>query len=195
MPSAELFFDFCWTFPDAKFILTTRPALEWAKSRKLHLPYSSFAPIEEPCGYYIDDFADEVSAKLFEHHNDLVRCMVPKERFFEINVWTDSEEKLQNLSNNLASFVGGTPNGSFPGTNIRLRLVSEGDMKEGCTAQLEIAGKFRASTPHPPSDTYATLRVQIANTMTLVHAEHLGILMHYAATSGCELVPEDVAQS
>merc|ERR550525_1734700 len=92
MPSAELFFDFCWTFPDAKFILTTRPALEWAKSRKLHLPYSSLAPIEEPCGYYIDDFADEVSAKLFEHHNNLVRCMVPKERLFEINVWTDSEE-------------------------------------------------------------------------------------------------------
>merc|ERR1719335_1460339 len=98
MPTAELFLDLYWTFPDSKFILTDRPSLAWAKSRKKHHGgHSTFAPIEEPCGYYIDDFTDKSNARLFQYHNDLVRCIVPKERLFEMNVWDDAAEQLQNL--------------------------------------------------------------------------------------------------
>merc|ERR1712194_627753 len=114
-PVAELFLDLYWTFPDAKFILTTRPAEGWVKSRIGHHDGNGAAPLEEPCNIHRSDFTYQDLAGMFTYHNELVRCVVPKERLFEINVFEDSTEKLQELGTTLALFLGAKPLQRFPG--------------------------------------------------------------------------------
>jgi len=54
-------------------------------------------PMQEPCGYSMGDprlgamnETLEVHARLFDLNNDSVRCVVPKERLFEIDLFSQS---------------------------------------------------------------------------------------------------------
>merc|ERR1719379_1605374 len=57
-PTAELFLDWYVTFPEAKFILTSRPAKSWAKAA-MHKSGNPMAVLQEPCGYYMKQFQEQ----------------------------------------------------------------------------------------------------------------------------------------
>lgn len=195
-PVAELFLDLYWTFPDAKVILTTRPAREWAARRLVH--HSVPAPIQEPCGYLQGHFKKNL-AKLFDYHNDLVRCVVPKERLFELNFWEDSWDRLRSLGEDLASFVGGEAIAQVPGTKV-LRTVSANGTQV-CAATDSIVKAVRsmislappavgdfAMEMFPPGESLETHRASQERIGTLaVPRQHIGTLMRLAAEVDCEL--------
>jgi len=108
-PVPELFLDLFLSFPKAKVILTTRPAKDWVASRtsKYRLNNGTLLPIQEPCGLTLPVALPLLGrhglATVFELHNNLVRCVVPKERIFEIDVFTKSQDGLMRQ---LAEFLG-----------------------------------------------------------------------------------------
>eukprot|EP00747_Dinoflagellata_sp_TGD_P209606 gnl/TRDRNA2_/TRDRNA2_82990_c0_seq4.p1 gnl/TRDRNA2_/TRDRNA2_82990_c0~~gnl/TRDRNA2_/TRDRNA2_82990_c0_seq4.p1 ORF type:complete len:370 (+),score=18.67 gnl/TRDRNA2_/TRDRNA2_82990_c0_seq4:102-1211(+) len=94
------------TFPNAKFIMTTRPSLEWAQSRRKHMR-KTLAPLQDPCGYHIEDFPDDhVLAQLEDAKVQFARCIVPKHRLLEFSVFTDSDERIRGLVQEIGAFVG-----------------------------------------------------------------------------------------
>lgn len=107
-PVPELFLDLFLSFPKAKVILTTRPAQDWVTSRtsKYRLNNGTLLPIQEPCGLTLPVALPLLGrhglATVFELHNSLVRCVVPKERIFEIDVFTKSQDGLMHQ---LAGFL------------------------------------------------------------------------------------------
>lgn len=104
-PADHLFIHLFLSYPKAKFILTTRPLLEWAKRRRQHK--GALAPIMDPCGRYIEDFPKDPNlAKLEDLKRGLVRCAVPKNRLFEFSVFAVPEEWKRAIVDKLASFIG-----------------------------------------------------------------------------------------
>lgn len=93
------------TFPNAKFILTTRESLEWARRRREH-PHS-LAPLQDPCGLFITDFpSDSILAQLEDLKRDFARCIIPKHQLLEFDIWNMSKERNRTLMRDIAAFVG-----------------------------------------------------------------------------------------
>lgn len=102
LPVGTHFLDFFACRPNAKVLLTTRPAPGWAKARLRHLRDSE-PPLESPCGLKMRDAPAAVGEALFSAHDDLVRCLVPKERLFVVDVFSQS---TSGLSARIANFAG-----------------------------------------------------------------------------------------
>jgi len=196
-PTAELFLDLYWTFPDAKFILTSRPAESWVESRKQHHAKLELAPLEEPCNLHMSDFTDQDLAKMMLYHNDLVRCVVPKDKLFEINFWEDPPAKLRDLGKTLALFVGAEPLDAFPGARF-LRLTATGYSEVSCASELDVARlvwKHQNIFSVQPAAGVSVDGLLIPPQVwvvdkygkTQIHPDSLGFLMHYAANVDCEL--------
>lgn len=203
-PAGELFLDFLWTFPDSKVILTSRPPEEWARKRMMNHP-GVIAPLEEPCGFRIEKFSVAENAAMFAAHNDLVRCVVPKERLFEINPWEDSQEKMRDLMKNLASFLG--TGGNFSGVPfpvrktstkprmVRLAAHTSNFTKIDCASQGDILAAFqRLRFPanhtlqsNKESPFLADIFLSTSNGRTLIGPEDFGILMKVASDNECEI--------
>lgn len=124
-PIPETFLHLYSTFPNAKFILTERPAQAWAQNRRKRHAHTP-PPIQDVCGFRANSKemeGDAGTAKIaayFELHNELVRCVVPKERLLTFNVFSDPEEKMRGLMKDVADFVG-RPLGNnkrFPGSKF-----------------------------------------------------------------------------
>jgi len=204
-PAAELFLDLYWTFPHAKFILSNRPAESWVKSRRHHHSFE-LAPLEEPCNLHMSDFTDQDHAKMMLYHNDLVRCIVPKEKLFELNFWEDPPAKLQDLGNTLALFVGAEPLDAFPGSKF-LRLRANGNSEVSCASELDVAAlvlKHQRTFSVQPAAGVSVEGPLIPPQIwfvdkygkTQILPDSLGFLMHYAAKADCELdfVPEELKE-
>lgn len=104
-PMAELFLNFFLSFPNAKYMLTTRPTQELARKR-LDKGSDLLAPLQEPCGQKLSDFSTDQLAELFALNSELVRCAVPARQLLEIDLWTASPDRLAGLMHELAVFVG-----------------------------------------------------------------------------------------
>eukprot|EP00931_Biecheleriopsis_adriatica_P072106 TRINITY_DN4613_c0_g1_i3.p1 TRINITY_DN4613_c0_g1~~TRINITY_DN4613_c0_g1_i3.p1 ORF type:complete len:549 (+),score=66.83 TRINITY_DN4613_c0_g1_i3:3-1649(+) len=104
-PVAKLFLSIFLTFPKAKVILSTRPSADWAANRVKKHPFT-FAPMQEPCGLTVHSFSAAELGKMLDLHNDLVRCLVPKDQLMEFDIWKDPPEKRASLMTTLGSFCG-----------------------------------------------------------------------------------------
>merc|ERR1719229_1249880 len=62
--------------------------------------------MECPCGLKMKDAPTAVQKALFTAHDDLVRCVVPKGRLFEVDVFSKS---TSGLSERIARFAGRSP--------------------------------------------------------------------------------------
>jgi len=82
-PTAEHFWDLYRTYPNAKFVLTTRNGTEWAMKRIRHGPEVP-AIMWRPCGLQASQFTIEAHAKAFDAYNNFVQCVVPPERLLSI---------------------------------------------------------------------------------------------------------------
>ncbi|CAE7644363.1 unnamed protein product [Symbiodinium pilosum] len=99
-PFTEMFLDMYTQFPTAKVILTTRPSLEWAKSRKKH--GKTPPPVLRPCGLAaVEDYSDKDLAGMLDAYNELVRCVVPPGNLLEINLFKHGDK----LTDTLSSFL------------------------------------------------------------------------------------------
>mmetsp|Transcript_97623 Transcript_97623/g.173882 ORF Transcript_97623/g.173882 Transcript_97623/m.173882 type:complete len:314 (+) Transcript_97623:83-1024(+) len=101
-PFPETFLVFYQQFPQAKVILSTRPAAEWVQKRRAHS--GTPAPVLNPCGAgSIGNYSDQQLEIFFDAYNELVRCVVPQENLLEIDAISKTidmpEEFLQFLSN------------------------------------------------------------------------------------------------
>lgn len=206
-PTAEVFLDLYRTFPGARFILTTRDPMGWAQKRGTNRPdHRHFAPMEEPCGYYLEDYTIPQRATLFESHNELVRCVVPKARLMEINVWKDSKEKMQNLGKTLPEFLkanGAKAFDVYPGSpdpkhvsfakiqkqDTFLRIVAEDGEKGSCAATNAIMKNFQEDPISQASESDAKIQVVLSGTTERISisADNMFVLAQHAAESGCEL--------
>jgi len=84
--SFELFIDMFLSFPNARFILTSRPPDEWAFSRMQKEAHPQW-PMQEPCqGFY--DLEMETMSQMYSLTNDFIRCTVPADRFLEIDMFS-----------------------------------------------------------------------------------------------------------
>jgi len=102
LPVGTHVLDFLACRPSAKVLLTTRPAPEWAKARLQH-SRDAEPPMESPCGLKMRDAPTVVSEALLAAHDGLVRCLVPRERLFEVDVFSRS---TSGLSARIAQFAG-----------------------------------------------------------------------------------------
>jgi len=177
-PMAEMFIDLFVTFPNAKFILTDRPPMSWVPSRMKRFKGVS-APTQEPCDLGLaSDFNTTDLAYLFGSHPDLVKCVVPRDRLFEVNFWKDSSHKMEHMMADLASFVGRPPpaqsvmsheNGCW-GCN-RARLVLIGNNTSACPSAKFVASAFQTGD---------TSRISLS-------PDQMGVFMQRAAKEDCEL--------
>lgn len=111
-PMSNYVLDMLLTFPKAKVILTTRPSEAWAERRvywseREHEPVEP--PIQERCVSELmptDPFNRFELIKLLESNQDLIRCIVPKQQFMEINLWTDPTSRINSLMFELSNFTG-----------------------------------------------------------------------------------------
>lgn len=102
-PVAELFLDLYLSFPHAKFVLSVRPPLEWAESRMEYLHGVTPPPMQEPCnlvmgGPEVGGNNITAHAQLFHLNNELVRCVVPQDRLFEIDLAGPTDTVMLELS-------------------------------------------------------------------------------------------------
>jgi len=197
-PIGELFLDFYSVYPKAKFILTNRPAEKWVEARLKNRGDNEFAPIQEPCNQKMMNYSKQDLVSLFSYHAELVRCVVPKDRLLEINVWEDSKERMDDLMPTLAEFVGKNQgiNNKYPGTHrlarsrLSLGLKSMGGRPdEACASEDHVAGALRAGSSRshvrgaglgdPSTDDPHKVPVSF---------EQLGSLIQEAARRDCEVV-------
>jgi len=116
-PIAEIFIDLFLAFPNAKWLLSTRPAHTWAVKRRWGgLLNGTFPPVQEPCGLELGDFSDETNAKFLTLHQNFVRCVVPSEKLFEYSVFEDPPEMKKTLMQRMSAFLGRKMSGdlAFP---------------------------------------------------------------------------------
>lgn len=103
VPFPELFVHMYRAFPNAKFVLTTRPSEEWAQMR-LQDHNTSVAMVQEPCGIYTRDFSVKEHAQMLTLHNDLVRCAVDKTQLFELDIFAHPEV-IDTFAEELGAFL------------------------------------------------------------------------------------------
>lgn len=102
-PTYELFINFYLSFPNARWILTTRPSKDWALARTTHHVNTSW-PIQEPCGYHITkNSRQDTLARAFDLTNDFIRCVVPPHRLLEIDPFT---QPTDDVAKRTRSFLG-----------------------------------------------------------------------------------------
>jgi len=101
-PVPNIFIQLFLSFPNAKWILTTRPGKEWAAKRLLVHPIDPPA-MQEPCGHALQNFTIEENAHLLEASDALVRCAVNPDRLFELQLAT---EDTQGLLRKMGEFAG-----------------------------------------------------------------------------------------
>jgi hypothetical protein len=106
-PVDQVFLHLFAAFPNARFVLTTRPALEWVAKRRKHSGNTP-GPIQDACrNATLDDFPeDEDLGLVLQLHQDLVRCVVPGERLLEFDLFGDDAERQDHLMQELAAFLG-----------------------------------------------------------------------------------------
>jgi hypothetical protein len=120
-PAPPLFIHLFLAYPNAKFLLSTRPGDEWAESRLLNHP-TGFASLQDPCQQYTKDFEPKSLARMHILHDELVRCVVPKNQLFEVNLWTDGEERMPHLVSDLAGFIGHPISNKDTSMNVNISL-------------------------------------------------------------------------
>jgi hypothetical protein len=183
-PLAEIFIDLFVTFPNAKFILTDRPPMSWIPARLKRFTGSNcIVPTQKPCDLGLaSDFNTTDLAYLFGSHPDLVKCVVPRDRLFEVNFWEDSSYKMEHMMANLAAFVGrpSSAQSEMPHENQcwgcnKARLVSIGDNTSACPSEKFVASAFQTGD---------TSRVSLS-------PDQMGIFMQRAAKEDCELQQEE----
>eukprot|EP00747_Dinoflagellata_sp_TGD_P128000 gnl/TRDRNA2_/TRDRNA2_174472_c2_seq1.p1 gnl/TRDRNA2_/TRDRNA2_174472_c2~~gnl/TRDRNA2_/TRDRNA2_174472_c2_seq1.p1 ORF type:complete len:576 (+),score=83.04 gnl/TRDRNA2_/TRDRNA2_174472_c2_seq1:221-1729(+) len=111
-PNQFVFLDFFLSFPNAKVLLTSRPPKQWAARRWTHIhkdgPANGPVPILEPCKmtlrYNLYNFTQQDIAHMYAMTNEVIRCIAPKEQFFEINIFTMNT--TIGLMSSLAKFLG-----------------------------------------------------------------------------------------
>lgn len=103
-PTDIVFLHLFAIFPRAKFILSKRPLSNWVTARRGHK--GSLAPMVDACGKPIEDFTDAELEKLEAMKQKLVKCVVPKERLFEVDVFSETAEERLTLVQRLAEFTG-----------------------------------------------------------------------------------------
>ena len=97
-PAPEAFIDLWGANPDAKVILTVRPADAWVKSRR-RKSAGVRPPVQRPCGYLLSDIASDAhAAALFTLHNQLVRCVIPRKHLLEINLVRNRTAVMERLA-------------------------------------------------------------------------------------------------
>lgn len=106
-PFPELFVHLYRAYPNAKFILSTRDAEEWAHKRAVD-HNDTLATIQEPCGRFVYQFTEQQNQELFRLHNQLVHCVVPESRLLELDIFTHPEE-MEGMPQRLGSFLHGHP--------------------------------------------------------------------------------------
>jgi hypothetical protein len=212
-PVGELFVDFYAVYPNAKFILTNRPAESWVQTRLSNHGENEFAPVQEPCNQRMKNYSRLELVSLFKYHAELVRCMVPKDRLLEINVWEDSKDKMANLMQDLADFVGkridiptwaavginateyphGKPHHRNSWSHLRLGLKSMGQLPEdACASEDYVASAFRPSLSRNRVRG-ADLGVSSVDDPYKVPISfgQVGLLIQEAARRDCEVVVMD----
>lgn len=196
MPFSEVFLDLYLAFPKAKFILTERPALEWAANRlQRHRSQGTLLPVQEPCGQYIDDWDEKALARMEWLKNQFIRCVVPPERLFTFGLFAEDPVSSSSLMSRLASFLGRSPVNNFvlPRANA-MQFVSMQDPEEACEPlSRSAAARLEELTPLRPVSSTEKLQRQEAE-RELESAEEAAAdfssLMVEAAAAGCELSSE-----
>lgn len=215
-PVGELFVDFYAVYPKAKFILTNRPAENWVDARLNNHGDNEFAPLQEPCNQRMKNYSRHELISLFKYHAELVRCMVPKDRLLEINVWEDSKGKMDNLMEDLAKFVGkridispwadvGIDATKYPhghphrnsASHLRLGLRSMGQLpEEACASEDYVASALR------PSLSRNRVRGADSGVSSVddpykvpISFGQVGLLIQEAARRDCEVVVMDSGTS
>jgi len=106
-PVPMLFIDLYLAFPNAKWLLSTRSAHEWAPRERMRGNWSGvLPPVQEPCGSTVGDFSDDANAKFLELQEQLVRCMVPSTRLFEISLMRKTASEKKTILRRMAAFLG-----------------------------------------------------------------------------------------
>ena len=85
-PVAYHFWDYFLGYNNARFMLTTRDPAAYVKSRMQHHGKNSPPMIQRPCGLTQYAFPVGENERLFELHQDFVRCVVPQEELLDICV-------------------------------------------------------------------------------------------------------------
>jgi len=111
-PVAETFLYLWRSFPNARVVLTERDNVHaWLSSRMKHHRRHAFAPMQNPCGEFLENpapamsFTDKQLETLFHMHGDLVRCLVPARQLLEINMFKMDNSRATAFGR-LANFVG-----------------------------------------------------------------------------------------
>jgi len=82
--SSFTFWDFYRIHLNSTFLLLVHNnATEWAEERARNFPLEP-AIIYRPCGLKTSDFTPSNHARMYEAHNEFVRCVVPKKRLLEV---------------------------------------------------------------------------------------------------------------
>lgn len=134
-PTQALFLNIFLAFPKAKYLLTTRPSTEWAQSRVAHHPTAP-PPFQQPCTSTVKDWSHQQLAQLFDLHNELVRCVVPHTQLLEFDLFTDPDDRIAGLMNELSNFVNRpiSADMTFPGSSF----TALEDSKEEATRNMSI---------------------------------------------------------
>eukprot|EP00747_Dinoflagellata_sp_TGD_P117161 gnl/TRDRNA2_/TRDRNA2_172547_c0_seq4.p1 gnl/TRDRNA2_/TRDRNA2_172547_c0~~gnl/TRDRNA2_/TRDRNA2_172547_c0_seq4.p1 ORF type:complete len:501 (-),score=68.48 gnl/TRDRNA2_/TRDRNA2_172547_c0_seq4:96-1412(-) len=114
-PNFFLTLDFILSFPNAKVPFTTRPPNDWARARWAHVfegvgggGGDAPIPILEPCKASLEhnlyNFTKQDITYLYAMTNEVIRCIVPEEQLFEIDVF--SMNSTVGLMSSLAKFLG-----------------------------------------------------------------------------------------
>lgn len=82
-PIGHLFWHLYLTHPNARFMLTQRPALSWAVSRRKNAKncakdeFCDLAPMLFPCGRTLADFTLKELSTMYHAYVTLVKCLIP----------------------------------------------------------------------------------------------------------------------
>jgi len=120
-PIASSFIDLFQAFPNARWLLGTRPAQDWAKAQLtdhhgLFVWGASPSFMEMPCHASVASFAFETDelARMMTLHDDLVRCAVPPEKLFEFSVFNNTEGLAHDLGKVMQMSNPPSKNSPFP---------------------------------------------------------------------------------
>ena len=86
LPSAEAFLDLLWANRDVRVLLTRRRADDWVRSRLTKFGPDTNAPMDRPCGLRLGSFTKSRTARLFDLHAELIKCIVPASQLLEMHI-------------------------------------------------------------------------------------------------------------
>lgn len=117
-PIYELFIDFFLAFPNARWVLTTRPSDDWAAAR-IEDHAGTPWPMQEPCGYRVHNYtSSKMLSRVFDSTNDFIRCVVPKDQLLEIDFFSDgTDHTMKHLRKFLGFEADDLDHAEFPHTS------------------------------------------------------------------------------